>query len=54
MNDFFAGLLFAVIPAVGAGLAFGLMHVGLGITVGLGVFLLGLDICFHKNNKEQR
>ena len=54
MSEFFAGLLFAFVPALFGGLTFALIHPMLGLIVGFGMFGFGLDLCFRGSDRERR
>lgn len=54
MNNFFAGLFFAAVPALLAGIVFALVSPLLGLLVGIGMFGFGLDLCFRGSGKDGR
>lgn len=54
MKNFLAGIFFAFVPALFAGLSFALIHPMLGLIAGIGMFGFGLDVCFRGSDQEPR
>lgn len=52
MKNILAGIFFAFVPALFAGLSWAFFNPWLGLIVGLGMFGFGLDLCFRGSGKS--